>query len=196
MPSARTLSRHRIIDAALDILDSYGLADLTMRRLGKSLSVGPGALYWHFESKQALIAALAERIVAPVCAHTDTPVEQPLNREARCLAVDNAASSLRSALLEHRDGAEIVSAALTHEPLATMLRATLRSATGDDVAANTLLYFVLGATAHEQSALALAQAVAPDATESQVHSVHDAATEQFTQGVALIKVGMVATQAQ
>ena len=110
--------------------------------------------------------------------------------------MDNAASSLRSALLEHRDGAEIVSAALTHEPLATMLRATLRSATGDDVAANTLLYFVLGATAHEQSALALAQAVAPDATESQVHSVHDAATEQFTQGVELIKVGMVATQAQ
>ena len=194
MPSARTLSRHKIIDAALDILDSYGLADLTMRRLGKSLSVGPGALYWHFESKQALIAALAERIVAPVCA--DTPVEQPLNREARCLAVDNAASSLRSALLEHRDGAEIVSAALTHEPLATMLRATLRSATGDDVAANTLLYFVLGATAHEQSALALAQAVAPDATKSQVHSVHDAATEQFTQGVELIKVGIVATQAQ
>ena len=143
-----------------------------------------------------LIAALADRIVAPVCAHTDTPVEQPLNREARCLAVDNAASSLRSALLEHRDGAEIVSAALTHEPLATMLRATLRAATGDDVAANTLLYFVLGATAHEQSALALAQAVAPDAPESQVQSVHDAATEQFNQGVELIKAGIVATQAQ
>ena len=60
------LSRPVIARAALDILKSYGLADVSMRRVAGSLGVAPGALYWHIDSKQALIAAMADEIIAPV----------------------------------------------------------------------------------------------------------------------------------
>ncbi|MDN6510824.1 MAG: TetR/AcrR family transcriptional regulator, partial [Corynebacterium sp.] len=46
------LNRDRIHAAAFDILSEYGLGDLTMRRLAKTLEVAPGALYWHYPSKQ------------------------------------------------------------------------------------------------------------------------------------------------
>src|SRR4051812_46795577 len=57
-------SRDDVVEAALRILDDYGLPDLTMRRLAASLDVQPSALYWHFPNKQALLAELADRIVA------------------------------------------------------------------------------------------------------------------------------------
>ena len=59
------INRESIIDAALSLLDAYGLGDVTMRRVASSLGVAPGALYWHIANKQALIAALAEEIISP-----------------------------------------------------------------------------------------------------------------------------------
>lgn len=64
------LHREAIIDAATTLLNTYGLADVTMRRVASSLGVAPGALYWHIANKQALIAALAEDIIAPVADST------------------------------------------------------------------------------------------------------------------------------
>ena len=49
---------------ALQILDEYGLPDLTMRRLAGALDVQASALYWHFPNKQTLLAELANRILA------------------------------------------------------------------------------------------------------------------------------------
>ena len=57
------LTRERITEAALAILAEYGLADVSMRRVATSLSVAPGALYWHISNKQELIATMAEEIV-------------------------------------------------------------------------------------------------------------------------------------
>ena len=67
------LRRADVVDGAMAILDEYGLADLTMRRLASSLGVQPGALYWHFPNKQTLLGALADRILAPL----DAPVTPP-----------------------------------------------------------------------------------------------------------------------
>ncbi|MBC7673951.1 MAG: TetR family transcriptional regulator, partial [Polaromonas sp.] len=58
------LSREHIVDAAMTILRSYGLASLSMRNLAKNLGVQPGALYWHVKSKQDLLVLLADRILA------------------------------------------------------------------------------------------------------------------------------------
>ncbi|MGW6130502.1 TetR/AcrR family transcriptional regulator C-terminal domain-containing protein [Cellulomonas sp. NPDC055163] len=58
------LTRAQVVAAALEILDEYGLGDLTMRRLAGSLGVQPGALYWHVANKQALLADVADAIVA------------------------------------------------------------------------------------------------------------------------------------
>ena len=56
--------RADVVEQALGVLDTYGLADLTMRRLGSELGVQPSALYHHFANKQPLLAAVADEILA------------------------------------------------------------------------------------------------------------------------------------
>ena len=60
------LDRSQVVDAAWHILQTYGLGDLSMRRLARGLGVQPGALYWHVANKQELLAVLAQRMVAPL----------------------------------------------------------------------------------------------------------------------------------
>lgn len=62
------LSRDRIIDTAIDILDTGGEKGLTFLALAKRLQTGSGAIYWHVADKSALLAAAADRIVAPALA--------------------------------------------------------------------------------------------------------------------------------
>ncbi len=56
------LSRSAVVDRALALADGEGVDALTIRRLATELGVTPMALYWHFRSKEELIAGLAERI--------------------------------------------------------------------------------------------------------------------------------------
>jgi TetR/AcrR family tetracycline transcriptional repressor len=56
------LSRAAVIERALELADSDGLDALTIRRLATELGVTPMALYWHFRSKEELIAGLADRL--------------------------------------------------------------------------------------------------------------------------------------
>ncbi|MGZ8713533.1 MAG: helix-turn-helix domain-containing protein, partial [Mycobacterium sp.] len=57
------LHKRDVVEAAAALLDEYGIADLTMRRLARELSVSPGALYWHFANKQELLGAISDRIL-------------------------------------------------------------------------------------------------------------------------------------
>jgi AcrR family transcriptional regulator len=93
-------TRDGIVDTALRLLDEAGLPDLSMRRLASALRVQPSALYWHFENKQSLLAAVADRIVAAA-----DPPERTGDPAVDAAAVAHA---LRDALLAHRDGAEVV----------------------------------------------------------------------------------------
>jgi AcrR family transcriptional regulator len=56
------LSRSAVVDRAIALADSAGLEALTIRRLATELGVTPMALYWHFRSKEELIASVADRI--------------------------------------------------------------------------------------------------------------------------------------
>jgi TetR/AcrR family transcriptional regulator, tetracycline repressor protein len=56
------LDREAVIDAALRIADQEGLDAVSFRRLAEQFAVTPMALYWHFADKDALLAALADRI--------------------------------------------------------------------------------------------------------------------------------------
>ena len=79
------LHKRDVVEAATTLLDSYGIADLTMRRLARELNVSPGALYWHFANKQELLGAVADRILESVddepgdWRHRDLPAHRPLN---------------------------------------------------------------------------------------------------------------------
>ncbi|WP_019548908.1 TetR/AcrR family transcriptional regulator C-terminal domain-containing protein [Streptomyces sulphureus] len=101
------LRKANVVDGALALLDDTGLDGLTMRKLGEALGVRAGALYRHFPSKQALLDAMAERIMASV----EVTLE-PGHWSEQGVAL---AGRLRHALLRHRDGARVVAGAYTAE---------------------------------------------------------------------------------
>jgi AcrR family transcriptional regulator len=59
-----SLSRDRIIDASIDLLDIRGEGGLTFRSLSERLATGPGAIYWHIANKSDLLTAACDAIVA------------------------------------------------------------------------------------------------------------------------------------
>jgi AcrR family transcriptional regulator len=61
-----TLSRARVIDGALALIDTDGLDAVTMPRLAKHLGVGTMSLYRHVDDKNDLINAVAERVLGDV----------------------------------------------------------------------------------------------------------------------------------
>jgi AcrR family transcriptional regulator len=60
--SKSKLDREAVIDVAMGLADADGLEAITFRRLAEQFEVTPMALYWHFEDKEALMAALADRL--------------------------------------------------------------------------------------------------------------------------------------
>ena len=155
--------RDEIVERAVGLLDSYGLADLSMRRLAAELGVQPGALYHHFANKQALLAAVADEVLR----RGARPVAD-LDWEQR---VVHDCAALRDAMLAYRDGADLVATVhafgLGAQDPAVALESTLADAGfGDElarVAARTLLHYVFGHTADEQAYLQAASAGALDA---------------------------------
>ena len=56
------LTRDELLDAALGIVDSEGLAALTMRRLAAAVGVEAMSLYYHVPHKEALLDGVVERM--------------------------------------------------------------------------------------------------------------------------------------
>lgn len=57
------LSRERIVEAAIALLDQEGENGLTFRALAARLETGAGAIYWHVANKDELLAAATEVVV-------------------------------------------------------------------------------------------------------------------------------------
>jgi len=62
------LSRQRIVEAAVELLDAAGESGLTFRALTGRLATGPGAIYWHVANKGELLGAATEAVVAAALA--------------------------------------------------------------------------------------------------------------------------------
>jgi AcrR family transcriptional regulator len=58
------LSRERIVEASIELLDSSGEGGLTFRTLSERLATGPGAIYWHIANKSDLLTAACDAIIA------------------------------------------------------------------------------------------------------------------------------------
>lgn len=147
------MARYRrvdVVDRAVGVLDERGLADLSMRHLAAALGVQPSALYHHFANKQALLGAVADRILELGRRATEIV---PWESELRLVAVE-----LRDAMLAHRDGAALIAQAhalgAAQEPERRMREALRRAGADADLArvgARTLLHFVLGHAIGEQA---------------------------------------------
>lgn len=178
------LNRKKIVSTAVDILQQYGLADLTMRRLARALDVAPGALYWHFPNKQALLGGIAESILTAVPARPGSAADY--------------CSFLFDALTSLRDGAEITLAAVASDTLdrelAVELGAELATelnagavhdavdgavdgvVDGAEAASKLLLRFVFGSALELQARQGVALGLGTaeeDAGSSQAHARED-----------------------
>jgi TetR/AcrR family transcriptional regulator, tetracycline repressor protein len=188
------LHKRDVVDAATTLLDSYGIADLTMRRLARELTVSPGALYWHFANKQELLGAVADRIL-------DSVDDAPGAWRDR---VTQMCGRLRDALLSHNDGAELVSASFAAGQSQAMAKvlAHLTEAAADagvepahsELAARTVVYYVLGFTVDEQSRLQW-DAAGAELPDGQSVLAEDP-TARFGFGLDLLVAGISARSAQ
>lgn len=71
-PQSRTrLTRQKVLDAALRLVDSDGADALTMRRLGQALDRDPMALYRYAENRAALLDGVAETVLAQLVIPAD-----------------------------------------------------------------------------------------------------------------------------
>jgi AcrR family transcriptional regulator len=183
------LHRAGVVDAAMAILDEYGLGDLTMRRLATALGVAPGALYWHFPNKQTLLGAVADRILEPM--------DRPVAADEWSAQITELAHRMRDALLAHRDGAEVVSATYasrltTSKSRERLVAAALRAGMSREEAeltGYTVLHFVLGHTTDEQSRMHMDSAGAlPDDAAPMFETPH--ATARFGFGLQLLLGGV------
>jgi len=191
------LHKRDVVEAATSLLDDYGIADLSMRRLARELNVSPGALYWHFANKQQLLGAVADRILAPVGPDDSAAGDWHARITGTC-------GQLRDALLSHTDGAELVSASFAAGQSAVMgdVLARLSTAASEagvasgnaELAARTVVYYVLGFTVDEQSRLQwdAAGAELPDAQSV----LTEDPTVRFDFGVQLLVDGILARRAQ
>lgn len=156
-------TRATVVDRALEVLDRHGLADLSMRRLGAELGVRPSALYHHVPSKQVLLAAVADELLARG--------RRPATAGAWDERAVEVCTALREAMLAYRDGAEVVATAYAFglgagEPAEELLEVLLAAGLPDDVAAvatRTLLHFVFGHVVDEQTHLQAGSAGAIEA---------------------------------
>jgi len=155
-----------------------------MRRLAAALDVQPSALYHHFPNKQALLAELADRIVAGLPAVSSSG--------GWAADVRASASSLRDSLLAYRDGAEVVSSTLSMglgaDAALDRLAVAMAGGGFDEAttrqAATALLHFVLGHVSHEQQRLQY------DSLGVTVEGGPDASAAAFAFGVDLLVEGL------
>lgn len=84
------LSRDRIIEASIAILDSSGEAGLTFRALSDRLATGPGAIYWHVANKSDLLTAACDAIVDRAMAACVVDATPEANIRAVALAMFDA----------------------------------------------------------------------------------------------------------
>ena len=138
----RVIDPSAVIDTAIRVADAEGLEAVTIRRLAAEHGVTPMALYWHFQDKDAVVDAMAARLLdlveppPPVDADWAADVEAVLREVARALRRHPVAASL---VVNRMLGAA------TGLAVAERLLTALRTAGFDPAAAAETVRFVLTA---------------------------------------------------
>ncbi|WP_446652266.1 TetR/AcrR family transcriptional regulator [Blastomonas sp.] len=112
------ISRSNAAEAALEVIDEYGLEELSLALVAKKLSVRPPSLYHHFKDKSELLQEVSRIMLVkiPAMAATGDSFEERII--ARCVAT-------RQALLRHPNAAPLI---LRYFPRHLLLAAYERAA--------------------------------------------------------------------
>jgi AcrR family transcriptional regulator len=140
----RGLTRERLVEAALGLVDEGGLDALSMRALADRLEVKAASLYWHVRDRRELLELLAESILESV--------SHPRRGGGWRACVLAHGQALRRRVITHKDAAQIlleVPTALerseTFEAVkAELVGAGLPDAEAGDVALMVMTYVIAG----------------------------------------------------
>ncbi|UTT39988.1 TetR/AcrR family transcriptional regulator [Glutamicibacter mishrai] len=152
------LTQLTVVDTAVDILQQFGLADLSMRRLAKELDVQVGALYWHVKNKQELLAQVAAKLLNTPQLSVDTgDFKTPAD------AILQLCRRLYLALLPIQDSPEVIEVATAMQAtelapvlqLRELLEASGLSSENARHGQQLLLNHILGSVAFRQNLVQL-----------------------------------------
>lgn len=100
-PKIPVLSRQRIIETALSLLDEHGVTGLTIREVARKLNVRPSALYNHIHGREDLINGIREVIGELI----DVTCFETMSWDAGIL---HWATSYRDAFLTHPQSVQLL----------------------------------------------------------------------------------------
>jgi AcrR family transcriptional regulator len=115
--AARPDVRTRVLDAAEAIIRARGVHALTIEGAAREAKVSKGGLLYHFASKEALLAALMQRLADGITADWEAIVasqpEGPQRALRACLAFTFDEPAIRET---HARAAAVLLAAFHHDP--------------------------------------------------------------------------------
>jgi AcrR family transcriptional regulator len=138
------LSRDRIVEAAIELLDSAGEPGLTFRALSDVLATGPGSIYWHIANKSELLVSACDALIARTMASVDEAGAPEARIRAIALGMFAAMDEhpwIGSALLEAPGQSPMVR---LFERIGQQVQALGVPDAAQWTAASTLLHYILG----------------------------------------------------
>ncbi|AHH99035.1 TetR/AcrR family transcriptional regulator [Kutzneria viridogrisea] len=188
------LSRERIVEAAVELLDAAGAGGLTVRALTERLTTGPGAIYWHVGNRGELLDAATDAVVAAALATESAEAPDTPQDEIRAVAL-----GLFDAITEHPWLATQLAMQLSRSPLGSVTPRIFESI-GQQVralgvpernwftATSALVHYILGAAGQNA---ANARVLGPDVDRAEFLAAASRAWEEldpedypFTRAVA------------
>lgn len=107
-PSRRSLSRERVLRAALDLADAGGIEALSMRPLAHELGVEAMSLYHWFPRKEALLGGMLDAVFSEM--------ELPANSSDWRTDIRRSAMSTKDVLLRHKWAAKLLGELVAPSP--------------------------------------------------------------------------------
>lgn len=101
--SAPKKTRERILDASLELFNEQGARSITTNHIAAHLGISPGNLYYHFGSKQAIVAQLFQIYCERLKQHLQVPAERALTIADKALYLESLLAAVWEYRFVHRD---------------------------------------------------------------------------------------------
>jgi len=190
-----SLSREEILAAAREIVERDGLRQLSLPTLAKQLHSGVTSIYWYFDSKDALVDALAHVVLQDV--HQQLPAPGDGRWDAELVDYFVAFHDLLETLPAYREIVAFAPGSIAHSTLTrgaqrrleaglSLLRSAGLSEADAAAGFGACLNFTRGFVALEHGA------ALPTRDGSDLAGLNEIGEEQYRHGLTLIVAGIKA----
>lgn len=91
-------TRSRLLDTALKLFSEHGVEGTSLQMIADAYGVTKAAVYYHFKTKDELVAA----IVGPPVQELDQVLDEALTKRSRNAQIDHALQGLVDLIVHHR----------------------------------------------------------------------------------------------